>query len=229
MTKLPSPKTASLVVLPNVLCRQQNRDRYHNDQCGHLRPKIIGEAAFVARLRIHMGLRPSGIIVPEALWELTRSRLHRCFATCYRSLDTEFFDLRIKHQLFTCDQRNVQEAPAAPIKSLPWNALNKAMSFEKSGPNSRKIISLAYQQGAVAREIAGSLVRHVRPPIQHRVLQAFATALSLLNAQRTSDAASDVDARLWVCIRFIDPCIFSSSCVDLHAGRAAQRDLEISP
>jgi hypothetical protein len=166
MTKPPSPETASLVVLPNVLCRQQNQDRYHNDQCGDLRSRIIGEAAFVARRRIHMGLPPSGIIVPEALWELTRSRSHRCFATCYRSLDTEFFDLRIKHQLFTCDQGNVQEAPAAPIKSLPRNALNKAMSFEKSGPNSREIISLAYQQGAVAGEIAGSLVRHVRPPFQ---------------------------------------------------------------
>ena len=44
-------------------------------------------------------------------------------------LDTKFFDIRIKDELFTRDQRNVQETPVT-FKSLSRNALNKDMSFE---------------------------------------------------------------------------------------------------
>jgi hypothetical protein len=43
--------------------------------------------------------------------------------------DTKFFDIRIKHELFTGDQRNVQETPVT-FNSLSRNALNKGMSFE---------------------------------------------------------------------------------------------------
>jgi hypothetical protein len=57
-------------------------------------------------------------------------------------LDTKFFDSRIKHKLFTRNQRDIQETPVA-FQSLPRNAINKDMTFEESRPNRRKIISLA--------------------------------------------------------------------------------------
>jgi len=79
-------------------------------------------------------------------------------------LDAKFFDIRIKHKLFTRDQRNVQETTVT-FKSLPRNTLNEGMTFEQSGPNYRKTISPAYQLGAPAREIASFLLRHFRLPI----------------------------------------------------------------
>jgi len=85
--------------------------------------------------------------------------------------DTKFFDIRIKRELFARDQRNVQETPVT-FKFLPRNALNKGMTFEQSGPNCWKSISLAHQLGALAREIRGSLLRHFHPLIDIRKLSA---------------------------------------------------------
>jgi len=78
-------------------------------------------------------------------------------------LDTKFFDIRIKHELFARDQRNVQET-SVTFKYSPWNAVNEDVTFEQNGPHCRKIISSAYQLGALAREISRSLLRHFRPP-----------------------------------------------------------------
>jgi hypothetical protein len=82
----------------------------------------------------------------------------------YILLDTKLFDIRVKYELFTRDQRNVQETTVT-LESLPRQALNKGVTLEQSGPHCREIISPAYKLGALAREIAGSLLRHFRPPI----------------------------------------------------------------
>jgi hypothetical protein len=73
------------------------------------------------------------------------------------SLDTKFPDICIKDELLACDQGDLQERPIT-FKSFSRNALNKAMTLEQGRPHCRKIISLAYQLGALAREIAGSLL-----------------------------------------------------------------------
>src|SRR5271154_4322943 len=76
-------------------------------------------------------------------------------------LNAKFFDIRIKYELFARDQRDVQEISIA-LSPLPRNSLNKDMTFEQTRPNGRKIISLAHQLGTLAREVAGSLLRHFR-------------------------------------------------------------------
>jgi len=80
-------------------------------------------------------------------------------------LDTKFFDIRIKHELFAGDQGDAQEIAVA-LKLFPRNPLDKGMAFEQGRPNGRKIISLAHQLGAMAREIAGSLLGHFHRPIR---------------------------------------------------------------
>jgi hypothetical protein len=71
--------------------------------------------------------------------------------------DTKFFEICIKHKLFTCNQRDVQKPPVG-FQFFPWNALNKDMFPKQGGPNRRKIISLAEQLGALTREITSSLL-----------------------------------------------------------------------
>jgi len=58
-------------------------------------------------------------------------------------LDTKFLNLHVKHELFTSDQRNVQETPVT-FEPLPRNALNKSMALEQSGPNCWESISRAH-------------------------------------------------------------------------------------
>jgi hypothetical protein len=72
-------------------------------------------------------------------------------------LDTKFFNICIKHQLFTGNQRDVQKAPVT-FQFLPWNSFNKDMSLKQGRPNRRKIIALADQLSALTREIASSLL-----------------------------------------------------------------------
>jgi hypothetical protein len=72
-------------------------------------------------------------------------------------LDTKFPDICIKDELLACDQGDLQERPIT-FKSFSRNALNKAMTLEQGRPHCWKIISLAYQLGALAREIAGSVL-----------------------------------------------------------------------
>jgi hypothetical protein len=91
---------------------------------------------------------------------------HRAHSRCavFTLLDTKFFDVRIKHELFAGDQGNAQET-AATFVLFPRNALHKSVTFEQGSPNSRKIVSLAHQLGAMASEIAGSLLGHFHCPI----------------------------------------------------------------
>jgi hypothetical protein len=77
-------------------------------------------------------------------------------------LNTKFFEIRIEHELFARDQRNVQDTSIS-LDALPRDALNKGMTFEQRGPNAREIISFSHQLGALAREVAGSLPRHFHP------------------------------------------------------------------
>ena len=72
-------------------------------------------------------------------------------------LDAKFPDICIKDELLACDQGDLQERPIT-FKSFSRNALNKAMTLEQGRPHCWKIISLAYQLGALAREIAGSVL-----------------------------------------------------------------------
>jgi hypothetical protein len=92
---------------------------------------------------------------------------HRALSQCavFALLDAKFFDIRIKHELFAGDQGNAQET-AVTFKLFPWNALDEGMALEQGGPNGREIVSLAYQLGAMAREIAGSLIGHFHRPIR---------------------------------------------------------------
>jgi hypothetical protein len=80
-------------------------------------------------------------------------------------LNAKFSNIGIEHQLFACDQRNVQETSVF-LFSFSRNALNKDMAFEQGEPNRRKIISPAYQLCAPAREIAGFLLRHSTPSLE---------------------------------------------------------------
>jgi hypothetical protein len=91
---------------------------------------------------------------------------HRAHSQCavFALLDTKFFDIRIEHELFAGDQWNAQDTAVA-FKLFPRNALDKGMTFEQGRPNGREIVSLAYQLGAMAREIAGSLLGHFHRPI----------------------------------------------------------------
>jgi hypothetical protein len=77
-------------------------------------------------------------------------------------LNTKLSDIRIEHELFARDQRNVQKISVS-LDALPRDALNKGMTFEQRGPNGRELISFAHQLGALAREVAGSLPRHFHP------------------------------------------------------------------
>jgi hypothetical protein len=61
---------------------------------------------------------------------------------------------------------------AVTFKLFPRNALDKGMTSELGRPNGRKIVSLAYQLGAMAREIAGSLLGHFHRPIS--ILRSYA-------------------------------------------------------
>jgi hypothetical protein len=92
---------------------------------------------------------------------------HRAHSPCavFALLDAKFFDIRIKHELFAGDQGNAQEI-AVTLKRFPWNAFDEGVAIEQGGPNGREIISLAYQLGAMAREIAGSLIGHFHRPIR---------------------------------------------------------------
>jgi hypothetical protein len=80
-------------------------------------------------------------------------------------LDAKFLDVGIEHELFAGDQRNAQQASVA-LKHFPRNAFDKGMVLKQGGPNGRKIISLAYQLRAMAREIARSLLGHFDRPIR---------------------------------------------------------------
>jgi hypothetical protein len=81
----------------------------------------------------------------------------------HASLDTKFFDIRIEHEPFARDQRNAQEISIS-FERFPRHALDKGMVFEDGGPNGREISSLAHQVGAMAREIARSLLGHFNRP-----------------------------------------------------------------
>jgi len=78
-------------------------------------------------------------------------------------LDAEFFDIRIKYELLARDQGDVHES-AVTFTSLARNTLNKAVGFQECRPNGWKIVSLAHQFGAKAREIACSLLGHFHHP-----------------------------------------------------------------
>jgi hypothetical protein len=59
------------------------------------------------------------------------------------------------------------------------------MVFEEGGPNGREIIALAHQLGAMAREIARSLLGHFNRPIRFlRRRGASSTPLTLASRRR---------------------------------------------
>ena len=111
---------------------------------------------------------------------MLRSRLH---SHSYRHapilLDTKFLHLRVKHELFTSDQRNVQETPVT-FEPFPRNALNKRMALEQSGPNCWE--SISERTNSVhwrARSLALSLDISVLPfdqKIKNRSLNAISKA-----------------------------------------------------
>jgi hypothetical protein len=73
----------------------------------------------------------SAMSVPTAVVQAPRSARFDTYGPRFASilLDAKFFDIRIKDELFTRDQRNVQETPVT-FKSLPRDAFNKGMRFE---------------------------------------------------------------------------------------------------
>jgi len=111
-------------------------------------------------------------------------------------LDTKFFDLRIKHELFARDQRNAQET-SVTFQLFPRNALNKGMTFEQGGPNGCKIISLADQLGAMAREIAGSLLGHFHRPFGIKKLHRQSMPLTLTMCRRFAMNHYMRDKKCW--------------------------------
>jgi hypothetical protein len=98
-------------------------------------------------------------------------------------LDAKFFDIRIEHELFAGDQSNAQQTSVA-LELFPRHALDKGMIFEEGGPNGGEIISLAYQFGAMAREIAGSLLGHFFRPIRFYASRRQSMTLALATRYR---------------------------------------------
>jgi hypothetical protein len=74
--------------------------------------------------------------------------------------DSKLLGISIKHDLFPRGQKDIHET-SSMLKSLPRNTLNKEIPLQYGGPYNRKIISLAYQFGAMSREIARFLSRHL--------------------------------------------------------------------
>ena len=74
-------------------------------------------------------------------------------------LHTEFLGVFIKHQLVTCDERDVQQAPGTK-ESLAWDALDQGVTFELRSPDGQEILALARQLSARLRKIICCLVEH---------------------------------------------------------------------
>ena len=69
-------------------------------------------------------------------------------------VQTEPSRIAIEHQSLAGNERDVEERPGAVDPRLR-GADDEMMSLEPGGPDGRKIVSLAHQFGAFARQIAG--------------------------------------------------------------------------
>jgi hypothetical protein len=109
---------------------------------------------------------------------------HRTHSQCavFALLDTKFFDVRIKYELFAGNQGNARES-AVKFVLFSRDALDKGVTFEQGRPNGRKIVSLAYQPGALAREIVGSLLGHFHRPIRYLLVPPPTKAVGCLQRE----------------------------------------------
>jgi len=78
-------------------------------------------------------------------------------------MNAKLFNVRVEHELFAGDERNVQKT-SLPFDFFSRNALDENVTFEQGAPDSREIIAVAHQFGALTCEVSGSLPGHFHRP-----------------------------------------------------------------